>query len=114
MFSPVHIAHCAICRPGWGAVRAPPTPALLSLGLAQAALAWLMGGYSFDRYKKKSVRKARLVVPSGVDGEEISRFQVGKAELLQTIRAAGSGILATGSRLLSDVSRRVSCVRCSG
>ena len=39
-----------------------------------AALAWLMGGYSFDRYKKKKERKARLVAPAGVDGEEISRI----------------------------------------
>jgi leucyl aminopeptidase len=43
-------------------------------GGANAALAWLMGGYSFDRYKKKTARKARLVVPKGVDGEEVSRI----------------------------------------
>src|ERR1700754_1134557 len=43
-------------------------------GGASAALAWLMGGYSFDRYKKKKLRKAKLVVPKGVDGEEISRI----------------------------------------
>jgi leucyl aminopeptidase len=43
-------------------------------GGANAALAWLMGGYRFDRYKKKSARKARLVVPAGVDGEEVSRI----------------------------------------
>src|SRR5438034_2563806 len=43
-------------------------------GGANAALAWLMGGYGFDRYKKKTQRKARLVVPAGVDGEEISRI----------------------------------------
>jgi len=43
-------------------------------GGANAALAWLMGGYNFDRYKKKSLRKARLVVPQGVDGEEVSRI----------------------------------------
>jgi leucyl aminopeptidase len=43
-------------------------------GGANAALAWLMGGYHFDRYKKKSARKARLVVPAGVDGEEVSRI----------------------------------------
>ena len=43
-------------------------------GGANAALAWLMGGYSFDRYKKKKPRKAKLVVPKGVDGEEISRI----------------------------------------
>src|SRR5579863_9721577 len=44
-------------------------------GGAHAALAWLMGGYGFDRYKKKrSARRARLVTPSGVDGAEISRI----------------------------------------
>jgi leucyl aminopeptidase len=43
-------------------------------GGAHAALAWLMGGYGFDRYKKKTVRRARLVTPSGVDGAEISRI----------------------------------------
>jgi leucyl aminopeptidase len=43
-------------------------------GGAHAALAWLMGGYSFDRYKKKKVSNARLVMPPGVDGEEISRI----------------------------------------
>jgi leucyl aminopeptidase len=43
-------------------------------GGAQAALAWLMGGYGFDRYKKKAARKTRLVTPPGVDGEEISRI----------------------------------------
>src|SRR5690349_8439982 len=45
-----------------------------SCGGANAALAWLMGGYSFDRYKKKSVKTAKLVVPSDVDGEEVSRI----------------------------------------
>jgi leucyl aminopeptidase len=33
-----------------------------------------MGSYSFDRYKKKKDRKTRLVVPAGVDGEEVSRI----------------------------------------
>src|SRR5579859_795574 len=39
-------------------------------GGANGALAWLMGGYAFDRYKKKNLKGARLMVPSGVDGEE--------------------------------------------
>jgi len=43
-------------------------------GGANAALAWLMGGYRFDRYKKRTPAKARLVIPQGVDGEEISRI----------------------------------------
>ena len=54
-------------------------------GGSNAALAWLMGGYSFDRYKKIARKprrreperpkvKARLVTPPGVNGEEISRI----------------------------------------
>src|SRR3954468_24269497 len=43
-------------------------------GGANGALAWLMGGYAFDRYKKKNLKDARLMVPSGVDGEEVSRI----------------------------------------
>jgi leucyl aminopeptidase len=43
-------------------------------GGAQGALGWLMGGYAFDRYRKKTPRAARLVLPAGVDGEDISRI----------------------------------------
>ncbi len=43
-------------------------------GGANAALAWLMGGYGFDRYKKKAASKARLVLPQGVDGAEVARI----------------------------------------
>jgi leucyl aminopeptidase len=43
-------------------------------GGANAVLAWLMGGYGFDRYKKKTAPQARLLVPAGVDGAEISRI----------------------------------------
>jgi leucyl aminopeptidase len=43
-------------------------------GHAQAALAWLYGQYQFSRYKKPARRAVRLVLPAGVDGEEISRI----------------------------------------
>jgi leucyl aminopeptidase len=43
-------------------------------GGVNAALGWLMGGYAFDRYKKKTEHKAKLLLPAGVDGEEISRI----------------------------------------
>jgi leucyl aminopeptidase len=43
-------------------------------GGANAALAWLMGSYAFDRYKKKTAKKAKLLLPPGVDGAEISRI----------------------------------------
>ena len=43
-------------------------------GGAHAALAWLMGGYVFSRYKKSSRPTVKLVTPPGVDGAEISRI----------------------------------------
>ncbi len=43
-------------------------------GGTMGALAWTMGGYGFARYRKVAVRKARLVLPEGVDGEEVSRI----------------------------------------
>jgi leucyl aminopeptidase len=43
-------------------------------GGARGALAWLMGTYAFDRYKKKAAKAARLVLPAGVDGDEVSRI----------------------------------------
>jgi leucyl aminopeptidase len=46
---------------------APADPAL-------AALAWCMGGYSFDRYRKKPERIARLVAPPGIDADEVARI----------------------------------------
>ena len=39
-----------------------------------AVLAWLLGLYQFVRYKKPLVRAARLMLPPGVNGEEISRI----------------------------------------
>jgi leucyl aminopeptidase len=43
-------------------------------GGAHAALAWIMGGYRFARYRKASKAGARLVLPPRVDGDEISRI----------------------------------------
>jgi leucyl aminopeptidase len=43
-------------------------------GGANAALAWLMGTYAFTRYKKNTRSPAKLAVPVGVDGEEVSRI----------------------------------------
>ncbi len=54
---------------------APPDPAL-------ATLAWLLGAYTFARYKRRPVRAARLVLPDGVDGAEVSRI----AEAVATSR----------------------------
>jgi leucyl aminopeptidase len=46
-------------------------------GGAQAALAWALGLYAFDRYKKPKKRNLKLVLPDGVDGAEASRLASG-------------------------------------
>ncbi len=92
-------------------------------GGVHAVLAWLMGGYGFDRYKKKTVPQAKLVVPKGVDGEEVSRIaeslflardlvntpanDMGPAELEDAARALakkhGAKIaVVTGAKLAKD------------
>ncbi|WP_262028341.1 leucyl aminopeptidase family protein [Microvirga sp. Mcv34] len=39
-----------------------------------AALAWLLGSYSFNRYRTRREKSVRLVTPKGVDAEEISHI----------------------------------------
>ncbi|AWN47716.1 leucyl aminopeptidase [Methylobacterium terrae] len=41
---------------------------------ALAALAWLLSGYRFGRYRERPAPKARLVAPDGVDAAEIERI----------------------------------------
>src|ERR1700704_987422 len=53
-----------------------------AFGGARAVYAWAIGTYAFERYRgqrKKSARKEhpRLVVPTGVDGEKVSRVAEG-------------------------------------
>jgi leucyl aminopeptidase len=45
-----------------------------NFGGAHAALAWLLGGYAFERYRKPSKReRPRLVLPEGVNGDAVTR-----------------------------------------
>lgn len=39
-----------------------------------ATLAWILGSYSFTRYRKRNDKSVRLVVPKGVDAEEVARI----------------------------------------
>ncbi|WP_342166113.1 leucyl aminopeptidase family protein [Methylobacterium sp. SD21] len=39
-----------------------------------ATLAWLLGSYRFDRYRKGDGAKACLVTPEGIDGAEVTRI----------------------------------------
>ena len=42
-----------------------------------AALAFALGAYQFTRYRKADVRNVRLVLPDGVDGDDLSRIVEG-------------------------------------
>ncbi len=44
------------------------------LDATQLTLAWLLGTYAFTRYKAKKTPAPQLVVPPGVDGQEVSRI----------------------------------------
>jgi leucyl aminopeptidase len=46
-------------------------------GGASAALAWILGLYAFDRYRKPRKRNLKLVLPEGVDGGEVTRLAEG-------------------------------------
>jgi len=92
-----------------------------SCGGGNAALAWLMGGYAFTRYRKSPRPKVRLVTPPGVDGAEVGRIaenlflardlvntpanDMGPAELEQAARALaqrhGAKVSVTGGAALA-------------
>jgi leucyl aminopeptidase len=46
-------------------------------GGAVGALAWALGTYAFARYKKAEPKGAKLALPQGVDGEEVTRIAEG-------------------------------------
>ena len=47
--------------------------------LEEAALAWLLSAYRFDRYRKPGEEGARLVAPDGVDAERLQIIAGGEA-----------------------------------
>lgn len=85
---------------------------------ALAALGWLLQGYRFERYRKPSPARARLVSPQGVDGEEVSRIaesaalardlvntpanDLGPAEIEAAIRALAGECGASVSSIAGD------------
>ena len=54
----------------------PPGAYAFSGGVeaGEAALAWLLGAYRFERYRAAKGERARLVAPEGVDAGEIARI----------------------------------------
>jgi leucyl aminopeptidase len=49
------------------------------IGGARGVLGWILGTYKFDRYRKSKTARAlpKLVLPDGVDGEEVTRIAEG-------------------------------------
>ncbi|MEM0948287.1 MAG: leucyl aminopeptidase family protein [Pseudomonadota bacterium] len=47
--------------------------------VSEAALGWLLAGYRFDRYAASAPPKAQLVVPDGVDGNQLEAIAAGEA-----------------------------------
>lgn len=83
-----------------------------------AALGWLLQAYRFERYRKRQAAVARLVVPDGVDGEELSHLaesvalardlvntpanDLGPDEIEQAIRQLGQECGATVVSIVGD------------
>lgn len=51
---------------------------LTGAALAEAALGWLMAGYSFARYKPQKRVRARLLPPAGVDAHRLEAIAAGE------------------------------------
>lgn len=48
------------------------------MDLEEAALAWLLGGYAFDRYAVQKPPTARLIAPEGVDAPRLEAIAAGE------------------------------------
>jgi leucyl aminopeptidase len=86
--------------------------------LGLAALGWLLQAYRFERYSKAAPAQARLVVPEGVDGDELGVIaesvalardlvntpanDLGPAEIEAAIRALGQDCGATVVSIVGD------------
>jgi len=87
-------------------------------GSARATLAWLLGTYGFDRYRKRRKKFPKLVVPPGVDAADVTRIaegvflardlvntpsnDMGPAELADAARALAARHHATISIIAGD------------
>lgn len=83
-----------------------------------AALGWLLSAYRFERYRKPRPVTARLVLPEGVDGDEVSNLaeatalardlvntpanDLGPAEIEAAIRALGESFTAEVTSIVGD------------
>jgi leucyl aminopeptidase len=69
-----------------------------------AALAFALGSYQFARYRKAQARELRLVLPDGVDGEDLSRIIEGVTLCRDLINTPSNDM---GPAELEDVARRL-------
>ncbi len=83
-----------------------------------AALGWLLQTYRFERYRKASQAAARLVLPDGVDAQDLARIagsvslardlvntpanDMGPAEIEAAIRALATECGATATAIIGD------------
>ncbi len=74
--------------------------------LNEAALAWLLAGYRFDRFASAPAPKARLIAPEGVDAARLERIAGGEALVRDLINAPASHMgpdeLEAAARALAD------------
>lgn len=74
--------------------------------LDEAALAWLLAGYRFDRFATSSVPKADLLAPNGVDAARQERIAEGEALVRDLINTPASHMgpdeLEEAARALAD------------
>jgi leucyl aminopeptidase len=67
-----------------------------------AALSFALGAYQFTRYRKADARNVRLIVPDGVDGEDLSRIADGVALARDLINTPSNDL---GPQELEDAAR---------
>lgn len=70
--------------------------------LEEAALAWLLAGYSYDRYKKPAQQIAGLIAPVDVDAARIASIATGEALTRELINTPASDM---GPDELEDATR---------
>jgi leucyl aminopeptidase len=75
-----------------------------ALGGANAALAWLLGTYKFSRYKKDRRKHPGLVLPEGVDGEDVSRVAEAVFLARDLVNTPSNDM---GPEELADAARRI-------
>ena len=69
-----------------------------------AALAFALGSYQFTRYRKSEPREVRLVVPDGVDGDDLTRIAEGVSLARDLINTPSNDM---GPQELEDAARKL-------